>query len=204
MFRTLTDPIQLSPDRTLEGRDIVVIPDQYLGLGSAYAVARVHAWFARRGKDSEIRFGNDLSFTDLRKTPAVLIGAFQNRWTLQLTRSLRFVFDTVNGIHGIRDTQTGKTWLVPNISEDGRTTEDYVIVSRIFDADTGQFLVAAAGLTQYGTRTAGDVVTNSSVLTEALKGAKPGWQNHNLQMLFHVQIIGHSPGSPKIIAVHAW
>lgn len=199
-----TDPVLLRPGQQIQASDIVTVPNQYVGLGTAHALARLSAWFASRHKDSEIRVGNDLSFADLRKSPAVLIGAFQNRWTIEFSRGLRFVFVTVEGVPGIRDTQTGKQWLLPQLKDDGSTDEDYLVISRIFNSNTGQFMVAVAPVTQYGAQAAGEILTRPATLAEGLKQASPGWQHRNLQLLYHVQIIGQAPGPPKLLALHEW
>lgn len=203
-YRVQTDPIRLEPDQTISGKDIVAVQNQYVGLGTAHALARTSAWLGSKHKDSEIRFGNDLSFNELRKSPAVLIGAFQNRWTLEFTRGLRFVYETTSGVPGIRDTQTGKQWLLPQLKDTGETNEDYILISRISNSDTGQFLILVAPLTQYGCQSVGEILTKPALLAEALKGAKPGWQKRSLQLLYHVQVIGQAPGPPKLLALHEW
>lgn len=203
-FKLQTDPVHLGPDETIFGRDIVAVPNQYVGLGTAHALARLSAWLAGKNKDSEIRFGNDVSFTELRKSPAVLIGAFQNRWTAEFTRGLRFVFETADGVPGIRDTGTGKVWQLPQLKDSGETDEDYLIISRISDSETGQFLIAVAPITQYGCQAVAEILTRPGLLTQALAKAKPGWQQRNLQLLYHVQVIGQAPGPPKLLALHEW
>lgn len=202
-YRSQTEPLRLGPDDLLKGRDVVPVRDQYVGLGSAYAVARVHGWLASHHKDSEIRFGNDLSFTDLRKGPAVLLGAFQNRWSLELSRNLRFVFTTANGVPAIRDAQTQKLWSLPQLKDDGQTDRDYVVVSRIFRSETGQFVVLATPITQYGCRAAGDILTSPALLRESVANLKD-WKSRNVQLVFEVSVIGQTAGPPKLIASHVW
>ncbi|MEO8129950.1 MAG: hypothetical protein ABI822_22805 [Bryobacteraceae bacterium] len=203
-YEVLTRPLNLDPDQVLHARDIVPVPNQYIGLGSAEAVAQIHGWLARRKKDSTIRFGNDLTFTDFRNSPAVVIGAFQNKWMIELTKNLRFIFDTAGGRPEVRDTQTGKTWSLPGLKEDGQTTEDYVLISRLLNSASGEFVVAAAGITQYGGHTVGEVLSDPQVLNKVMKTAKSGWKKRSQQLLFHVQVIGATAGPPQLIAFHEW
>ena len=44
-------------------------------------------------------------------------------------------------------------------------------------------LVEVAGITQYGTDAAADLVTNPKLLAEALNGAPESWQKKNLQLV---------------------
>ena len=50
-------------------------------------------------------------------------------------------------------------------------------------------LVELAGITQYGTDAASDLVTNPDLMAEALRGAPAGWQQKNLQFVLHVKVI---------------
>jgi hypothetical protein len=203
-FQYQTVAPQLSPHEHLNAEDIVVIPDQYIGLGSAYAMARISALLARNHKESEIRFGNDVSFTDLKRAPSVLIGAFSNRWTLEITKEHRFVFETVGEVPVVRDRQSGKIWALSRLQENGSTPEDYMIVTRMLLSKTGQFTVIAAGITQYGCQAAGDVLTNAGTLEQIVRGLPWGWEAKSLQLLLHVPMVGQSPGTPSLVAWQIW
>ena len=77
--------VKLDPDEVLHGRDVVAVTDQFVGIGNAHTAAALNALFAVRGKAVEIRYANDVSFADLRGAPSVLVGAFSNPWTLEMT-----------------------------------------------------------------------------------------------------------------------
>ena len=53
-------------------------------------IARVLSALQSRGKTVVIRPETNVSFSDFRDNPAVLIGAFNNEWSLRLTHPLRF------------------------------------------------------------------------------------------------------------------
>jgi hypothetical protein len=65
-------------------------------------------------------------------------------------------------------------------------------------------LVEIAGITQYGTDAAGDLVTNPELMTEAVQGAPPGWQSKNLQFVLRVKVISGAPASPKVVGRIFW
>jgi hypothetical protein len=203
-FQMQTSPLHLAPGQVLHGKDIVAIPNQYIGLGSAEAVADIHGWLARRKKNSTIQFGNDLTFTSFRNSPAVIIGAFNNKWMLEITKNLRFYFDPNEGKPLVRDRVEGKVWDLPGLQENGETNEDYVVISRLTSSPSGQFLVTAAGLTQYGGHTVGEVLTQPGFLREALRGVGRDWSKKNLQLLFHVNVIRGTAGPPQLVAAHVW
>ena len=93
----------------------------------------------------DLRFGSDLSFGDLRRGSAVLIGAFNNNWTLNMTDSLRFVFEAgdTSEMHIQDRFDPSRSWR-PKIA-DGKFSQDYAIVSRILDSKTGSVLITIAG-----------------------------------------------------------
>ncbi len=64
-------------------------------------------------------------------------------------------------------------------------------------------LVELAGITQYGTDAASDLVTNSDLMAEAVHN-EPGWQHKNLQLVLRVKVISGAPSSPKIVARYFW
>ena len=114
---------------------------------------------------------------------------------------MRFFIEASRTPVGITDdgkpTPVGRS---PNLPADRRTTEDYAIVSRVFHPDTHAMLVEVAGITQYGTDAAADLVTNPDLMAEALRGAPADWQKKNLQLVLHVKVISGAPSSPQVIA----
>ena len=97
----------LSLDR-LQGLQIIPETGLALGVGDAHALTMIYAFAASKGRVPQIRIGNDTTFTELREGPAVLIGGFSNRWTLDLMKDARFEFAMEDLHYGIRDRSTGK------------------------------------------------------------------------------------------------
>lgn len=189
------------PDAMVPMSAIIRDPDHYVGVGDALAVAQLSTFLARAGKASQVRLGTDTSFTDLRASPAILIGAFTNQWTLALSRDFRFVFDREENDWVLRDQMApGHRWLRTRTNP----PSDFAIVSRVFASKTGEPVMVAAGLSHLGTRVAGEFLTNSGYLEEALRGAPADWPNKNLQIVLRAEVIGGTPGPPKVLATHYW
>jgi hypothetical protein len=91
-FARLSQRPDLQPDDKLTWSDMVEYPDYGLAGGDVYAAIRLSALFGQVGKKNQVRIGGNYSFEDLRNSPAVIIGAFNNRWTMQMTSSLHFAF----------------------------------------------------------------------------------------------------------------
>jgi hypothetical protein len=190
----------LPPDAVIKGNEVIPVAGQFVGIGNSHTAAMVSVLLAKRSKSVEIRYADDLSFGDLRSGPAVLIGAFSNLYTLEMQDKLRFVFEQDGAGRRIRDRSDGRTWQLASLAPDGKTPEDYAVVSRLFDSGTGQFLITAAGITQYGTRAAGEFLTSPSLIGRVTAA---DWSK-NLQVLLRTAVYRGSPGAPEIVLTHAW
>lgn len=196
--------VVLDPATALKGSDIIPVTDQFVGIGNAHTAVLLSGMFAARAKPVEIRYANDLSFTDLRGSPSVLIGAFSNLWTLEMTRKLRLVFEQEGGVRRIRDRVANRTWQLRSLAPDGKTPEDYAVVTRVFDSATGQPLISAGGITQYGTRTAGEFLTGAALLRQVPFKSPADWAKKNLQVLLHTDVYKDTPAPPRVLAIHTW
>jgi hypothetical protein len=195
------EPVAPGSPEDLARRGVVESQDQYVGIGDAYAASQFAALFARLGKPSQVRIGNEVSFLDLRNSPAVLIGAYSNRWSMQMTTEFRFGFER----YSIVDRQKpGQVWRIENMRPGYRSDEDYVLVSRILDGYSGEPIVLAAGITHAGTYAAGELLTRPDYLEEALRGAPPDWRRRNLQLVLHCKVVGVTPRPPRLVASHYW
>jgi hypothetical protein len=173
----------------------------YVGWGDAVALAQLSTFFALHHKQPEIRMSNDVSYTELSKAPAILIGARSNPWTVQLANNLRFAFERTQTQSYIQDNQNpGKRWNF----ELGPPKVDYIVITRVFESKTGKMIVLAAGLSHFGTQAAGQLLTDPTNLSKALKDAPAGWQKRNLQLLFRVEIFGSTAGQPVLVASKFW
>src|ERR1019366_3499712 len=83
----------------------------------------------------------------------------------QISNQMRFFVDGYRRPAGITDDGKATEWVLPALPRDRHTTEDYAIVSRVFHPDTHAMLVELAGITQYGTDAAADLVTNPNTNT---------------------------------------
>jgi hypothetical protein len=190
--------------KNFAGQDFVPMKDTFLTVGDASATAQISSLLTSRHHAYDLRFGSDLSFGDLREGSAVLIGAFNNSWTLNMTDNLRFVFESGDTAEmDIRDKfDASRSWR-PTVS-DGKFREDYALISRILDSKTGSVLVTIAGLDQTGTRAAGDFVSNPQLLVSLLKNAPKDWNRKNLQIVLHTDIVNDIPGTPTVVAAYYW
>jgi hypothetical protein len=185
------------PPDTVPGIDLTRDTEHYVGFGDALALAHLSAFFARTGKPTQLRLGNDVTFADFRSSPAVLIGAFTNQWTIEITNDQRFSFERVAAGMVIRDRLTSHTWTTPPHG-------DYAVVTRILNSKSGGIAITAAGLSHYGTQMAGEFLVSPGAIEEALRTAPPDWEWRNLQLVLYAEVIGRTPGPPRAVASYYW
>ena len=197
-----------SSEETLTLFDLHRSEREKVAFSDALTMARLAGLLRAKGKQFHIRQEASATLADLTEGPAILIGAFDNDWTLRLTGPLRyrFEFDTVRQVSLIRDRQNPLRadwtvdWSVPYL-QFGR---DYAIVSRVLDRTTKQPVVVAAGITRYGTIAAGEFLAEESRMAELDRVAPRGWERRNIQIVLSAPVIRGSSGSPEIVATHVW
>jgi len=188
--------------------DLVLLRDRYVALDDAICLVRLTSLLERYHKPYRIRAEHTTSFADLRDNSAVLIGAFDNPWTLRTGGQLRFTFskDSEHDTGMVYDSQHPENteWKLTGAWPNWDITVDYAIVSRILDVTTDRQVVIAAGLTQYGTIAAGELLSNPEYFAEAARQFPRDWQKKNLQIVLRVPVVNRVSGRPRILATHVW
>jgi hypothetical protein len=174
----------------------------------ATALARIVSLLSTHQKRYRTRLQLFAKLDDLRDGPAVLIGAFNNSWTLRLTGPLRFSFARNPETHvtWIQDKDSPKAvkWFHEMMGPFANVQEDYAIISRVVDPTTGRVVVTVSGLAKFGTEAAGEFLTNPVYMQQISRQAPRGWERRNMQLVIRANVVGRSPGPPQILAAHFW
>ncbi|MGH9604778.1 MAG: hypothetical protein ACRD3N_03660 [Terracidiphilus sp.] len=187
---------------------------QTVPFADTVTVARVVGVLAARHKDVLIRRSSAISFSDLREGPVVLIGAFNNEWSLRLNRLLRYslAMDAARHLIYIRDSRnpSSRAWSWgtdlprnPLTGANSPNVEDYALVSRIRDSETGNAVVVIGGLYTYGTEAAGELLTSPDLMQGIARQAHLTRTPQNLQIVLGTTVTDGIPGPPKVLAVSA-
>src|ERR1035438_3100368 len=165
--------------------DLYRMGKHYVSFWDAVTMTRIAALLEAKSKRYRIRSELATSLADLRDGPAVLVGAFNNDWTLRLTGPLRFSFlNPQPHIYTIQDQQnSSRNWRVDTRIPYMRQSDDYAVISRIRDATTDRVVVVAAGLAYWGTIAAGEFLTDPKYMDEVAKTAPSGWERKNMQIV---------------------
>lgn len=187
---------------------------QTVPFADTITIARVFGVLAAHGKRVVIRRGSTSSFSDLREGAVVLIGAFNNEWSLRLTRELRYslALDPERHLIYIRDARRPQardwSWGTDQPSEpvtgvNSPRVQDYALISRIRDSETGHVVVVIGGLYTYGTQAAGEFLTNPDLMKAIGAQARAQAGARTLQIVLATTVTDGTPGPPRVVAVTA-
>jgi hypothetical protein len=197
-------PMNVPPD-LLNGSDFTPIVNQFVGVGDAETAIRVSSLFTQRHAAARVRLASRLDFNDLRSSGTVLIGAYTNRWTMDLTRNMRYRFEyNAAGKPCIAEGSIGCRWTLTTKADDGRSAEDYILLCRLPHSVTSRFIVVCAGLNVYGTEEAGRIISDPDSLTPILRQLPKHWADRNLEMVLHVAVVGDAPAQSELVSAYSW
>jgi hypothetical protein len=195
-----TAPITLS--------DLYYMGSQNVALHDVRTLGRLAGLLHTKGKSYRILGQSSTSFADLRDGPVILVGAFNNDWTMRLTGSspMRFSFEREGTVSWIRDRQnpTHRDHPVNFDTPYLNLTEDFAVISRVLDPTTDRMVVIAAGLTGYGTIAAGEFLTDPGYMETAAKQAPENWDHKNMQLIIATKVINGNSGPPRVVDRYFW
>jgi hypothetical protein len=193
--------IPLSENPKLEPGDLLEMKDQFVTLGDVSANVRVSSLLTHFDHPFDLRSGGDVAFGDLRDSPVILIGAFNNTWTLQMTGDLPFVFGS--GLIIKESSEGGRQWH-PVFSSESAVKVDYALVARLPHSKTGGTLITIAGITQSGTRAAAEFITSAEGIKLLTKSLPEGWTSKNLEFVLETKVVNDIPTDPRIVVHRTW
>ena len=187
---------------------------QTVPFADTVTIARVVGALEARKKQVVIRRGSSSSFSDLRSGAVVLIGAFNNEWSLRLTRQLRYslALDPEKHLIYIRDAKNAasRSWSwgtnqspEPVTGANSPKLQDFALISRIRDSETGHVVVVIGGLYTYGTETAGEFLTDPDLMQAVASETLQNGASQNLQIVLETDVTDGTPGPPRVLAVAA-
>lgn len=193
-----------APQTTLY--QLYYLGSQNVAIADVTTLGRLAGLLQSKGKAYHIRGESSTTFEDLRDGPVVLIGAFNNDWSIRLMGPRRFSFERDGDTFWIKDSQNpaDKSHAVNYAMPYLQVTEDYALISRVLDPVTERMVVLAGGLTGSGTLAAGEFLSNPAYM-EAIAGHAPAnWAHKNVQIVISTRVINGKSGPPKALTAHFW
>ena len=183
---------------SMESSDMVPVSD-------VVSYSKLTDTLARRSIAYRTKSADETTLQELRSGPVVLLGGFNNLWTLRLTSGLRFRFvPKTPRVNSIVDSQNpASVWTFDNAQPALSSSHDYAIVASYYDTTIEQHVVIAAGIGKNGTIAACEFLTTERDLKSWLDEQKlPA--NKNIELVLQTDVLDGQAGPPHVIASSVW
>lgn len=175
----------IGPNSSLS--NFVLVPDGLAPPGDITADLHIAALMNTYKHRLSLRARPDLPFVDMQGSPIVLVGAYDNYWTLNLGQDLPFFFD--RGLRIRERAGQRRVWLDRPNATDAAISEDYAVVFRLLDSKTGGPVIAIAGLTTCGTQAAADFVTDPVQLKKLSNLSRSALERKNIELVLRASLV---------------
>ena len=156
-------------------------------------------------RQTNLQPASALTFQDFRQGPTVLIGGTINPWASILLSKLRYTLriDPITLDKWIQDAQNSsmRDWKINGKPQSSDTFVDYAVITRFFDKDTGQWIMALSGLEAHGTEAAGELVADPAFAKFVPSSVR---STGNFQIVLRVPVLRGSTGPFEVLAVYTW
>jgi hypothetical protein len=193
------------PDSGVGSRLVRDIIDPETFLNVSQESAKLASFLNANGKHIDYELARNVSLATLRTRPFILKGAFNNQWTRRAVAPFRFYFQLDRNplVRRIVDRQDPerRDWAAPMVSG---LTEDYALIARAVEPETGQMMLVIAGLSEKGSAAALEFVTNPKYLNRFASQAPAGWERRNIELVVKSDLVSDDWGEPRVVAMHFW
>jgi hypothetical protein len=192
----------------------LVLYKQIISLDDAAVLSSMAAALGKRGIPFRVVAAEQISLTEFRRQPVILIGGIDNRWTIRLAQSLRYRIEIENPpgsgsgkepIASIVDSEHPEAtpWTVDMSVPYPAWKNDYAIVARMDDSTTGVPVLIEAGLGNDGSIAASELIL-SGALESQLKADVNCRGKANFETIVGTSLIDTRPGPPRILRMKCW
>jgi hypothetical protein len=175
----------LAPGETLTSADVFPINYEFTSVGDMSVNVRLASFLTAQHHSFDVRAGENISIGDLRESPFALAGSQDGRQPIQELGGAK------------------KGWS-SRLDANRANGEDYAIVARILNSETGNPVIIVAGVTSFGTRAAGQFITNAESLKALTATAPKDWASKNLELVVRTVVLKSDPGAATIVAARYW
>jgi hypothetical protein len=182
------------------GRDIDY---PFVSMQIASAIAQLSGLLERSGVKPQLESSATTPLTELREHTVILLGGYNNQWTLRLIEPLRFHF-VPNADEVIVDRMQPQAHWSRDSALPYSSADDYALIARFRDTTTDGWVVALAGLGRNGTEAASQFVTNTHYMQMLRDQIGRDFSNQNVEVILKVNVVDGKTGAPSILAVHVW
>ncbi len=178
----------------------------FVSIQAASAISQISSTLEHSGVSTELLPSATTSLPDLREHSVILLGGYNNDWTIRLLQPLRFHFlaYALNGSESIGDQTQPQAHWARDTSQPYSSADDYALVARFRDPTIDGWVVVLAGVGRNGTEAAAQFVASPHYMELLKESIGSGFANGNLEAVLKVSVIEGKTGAPSILAVYSW
>jgi hypothetical protein len=183
-----------------------LVAREHLSAPEVIIASKLGMLLQSKGKVYRISHSSATSLSDLGQGPAILIGWFDNEWTMRLSHNLRFSIqrDEHGALIFDRQNPSRRDWAFRSWTPAGETSREYAIVARINDPMTGRPVMIAAGIDPQGSAAAGEFISTAQNLNSFPKDRPQNWERLNMEAVIQTDVIDNHISPPRLVAIHYW
>ena len=175
----------------------------FVSMQIASALTQISTVMEHYGVTPELHSSPSTPLTVLREHPAVLLGGYNNQWTMRLLLPQRYQF-TPEPVESIIDRMQPQVHWERDHSQPYSSADDYALLARFRDATTDSWVVVLAGLGRNGTEAAAQFATSPHYMQLLRDKMGRDFSNQNIEAILKVDVIDGKTGAPSILTVYSW
>jgi hypothetical protein len=175
----------------------------FVSMQSASAIADITSIADRSGATTQLQAAATTPLTELRDRPVILLGGYNNQWSMRLLDPLPFHFDQAS-VESIVDTAPPHARWERDPSLPYSSADDYALVARFRNTTTGNWVIVLAGIGRNGTEAAAQFATSPRYMQLLRDRIGSDLTNRNVEVVLKVNVVDGKTGAPSILAVRAW
>lgn len=178
----------------------------FISMQAASAIAQISSTLEHSGAETQLLPSATTSLPDLREHSIILLGGYNNVWTLRLIQPLRFHFLplTHTGDETIIDQKQPQAHWTRDTRQPYFSADDYALVARFRDPTIDGWVVVLAGEGRNGTEAAAQFVTSPHYLDLLRQSIGSGFADRNLEVVLKVSVVDGKTGAPSILTSYSW
>jgi len=178
----------------------------FVSIQAASAISQISSTLEHAGSSTELMPSATTSLPELREHSVILLGGYNNDWTLRLLQPLRFHMMpmTPTNTESIVDQTPPHAHWDRDTSQPYSSADDYAIVARFRDPTIDGWVVVLAGEGRNGTEAAAQFVASPHYMELLKESIGSGFASRNLEAVLKVSVIEGKTGAPSIQAVYSW
>ena len=185
---------------TTAGRDIDYT---FVSMQIASAINQLGLTIDRSGESPLLVPSATTTLPDLREHSVILLGGYNNQWTMRLLDPLRFHFGPASD-EAIVDRMHPQAEWKRDQSLPYSSADDFALIARFRDPTIDGWVVALAGIGRNGSEAAAQFATSPHYMQLLRDRIGQNFASRNVETVVKVNVIDGKTGAPSIQAVHVW